>query len=163
MSGSYELDSDEERLPEGMTRVGYDADTQQYTFRDADGSYWYSEEGNRFGRLHQSAEAARQSSYTGEGVPDSVRSEDWQLMAPWMLLVMTVLLCIFWLVDSGEPAPPAVECGEGMVKYAIVKGDTCWSIAKEHGMTLDDFLASVKPQIKSCSSLRPAQMICLPG
>lgn len=31
-------DSDEERLPEGMERIGYDADTETYTYRDADGS-----------------------------------------------------------------------------------------------------------------------------
>ena len=28
------LDTDEERLPEGMRRVGYDARTQTYTYRD---------------------------------------------------------------------------------------------------------------------------------
>ncbi len=48
------LDSDEERLPSGMTRVGYDADTQVYTFRDAsDGSYWEGAPGCRYGKLHR--------------------------------------------------------------------------------------------------------------
>jgi hypothetical protein len=32
-------DTDAERLPEDMMRVGYDADTQVYTYIDADGSY----------------------------------------------------------------------------------------------------------------------------
>jgi hypothetical protein len=36
-----------------MTRVGYDADTQRYTFRDADGSLWESAEGSRYGTLHR--------------------------------------------------------------------------------------------------------------
>ncbi len=44
-------DDDEERLPEGMTRVGYDADTGVYTFQDADGSYWESAPGSRYGQL----------------------------------------------------------------------------------------------------------------
>jgi hypothetical protein len=47
------LDSDEERLPEGMTRVGYDADTQVYTYRDSDGSYWEGAPGCQYGRLHR--------------------------------------------------------------------------------------------------------------
>ena len=45
------LDTDEERLPEGMTRIGYDADTQIYTFRDSDGSTWESAPGNQYGKL----------------------------------------------------------------------------------------------------------------
>ncbi|KAL2164019.1 hypothetical protein VTH06DRAFT_3233 [Thermothelomyces fergusii] len=47
------LDSDDERLPEGMVRVGYDADTQVYTYRDSDGSYWEGAPGARYGKLHR--------------------------------------------------------------------------------------------------------------
>ena len=48
------LDSDEDRLPSGMTRVGYDADTQVYTYRDSDdGSYWEGAPGCRYGKLHR--------------------------------------------------------------------------------------------------------------
>ncbi|KAK3302592.1 uncharacterized protein B0T15DRAFT_543323 [Chaetomium strumarium] len=47
------LDTDEERLPEGMTRVAYDADTQIYTYRDSDGSYWEGAPGVRYGKLHR--------------------------------------------------------------------------------------------------------------
>ncbi|KAL2128354.1 hypothetical protein VTI74DRAFT_9295 [Chaetomium olivicolor] len=47
------LDTDEERLPEGMTRVGYDADTQVYTYRDSDGSYWEGAPGCQYGKLHR--------------------------------------------------------------------------------------------------------------
>lgn len=46
------LDSDDERLPDGMARVGYDADTHVYTFRDAaDGSCWEGAPGCQYGRL----------------------------------------------------------------------------------------------------------------
>ncbi|KAI1469281.1 uncharacterized protein F4812DRAFT_324467 [Daldinia caldariorum] len=35
------LDTDEERLPHGVKRIGYDADDQEYTFFDtSDGSIW---------------------------------------------------------------------------------------------------------------------------
>ncbi|KAI0137027.1 hypothetical protein BJ170DRAFT_589978 [Xylariales sp. AK1849] len=44
-------DTDEERLPEGMTRIGYDADDQTYTYRDTDGSTWESAPGSQYGRL----------------------------------------------------------------------------------------------------------------
>lgn len=42
------LDTDEERLPEGMKRVGYDSDTRQYTFRDSEG-LWVGEPGDEWG------------------------------------------------------------------------------------------------------------------
>jgi hypothetical protein len=47
------LDSDEDRLPAGMSRVGYDADTQIYTYRDSDGSFWEGAPGCRYGKLHR--------------------------------------------------------------------------------------------------------------
>ncbi|KAI0168780.1 hypothetical protein BJ166DRAFT_263886 [Pestalotiopsis sp. NC0098] len=46
-------DTDEERLPSGMTRIGYDADDETYTFRDADGSIWESAPGSQYGGLHR--------------------------------------------------------------------------------------------------------------
>lgn len=48
-----QYDTDEERLPSGMTRIGYDADDQTYTFRDADGSIWESAPGSQYGGLHR--------------------------------------------------------------------------------------------------------------
>lgn len=48
MPSSRWLDHDEDRLPEGMTRVGYDADEQRYTFKDAQG-LWLGEEGHEYG------------------------------------------------------------------------------------------------------------------
>jgi hypothetical protein len=48
-----QLLQDDHRLPEGMKRIGYDADTSQYAFRDRDGSLWQGPEGSgddqRFG------------------------------------------------------------------------------------------------------------------
>ena len=52
--GRYtDADSDAERLPEGMKRIGYDADTQVYTFKDADGKLWEGPPGAEYGRLHR--------------------------------------------------------------------------------------------------------------
>jgi hypothetical protein len=46
-----------------MERVCYDADSQVYTFRDADGSFWESAPGNQYGELTEvgtGTEASRQ-------------------------------------------------------------------------------------------------------
>ena len=46
-----QYDDNEYRLPCGMTRTGYDADTQTYTYRDANGFMYEGEEGNRYGKI----------------------------------------------------------------------------------------------------------------
>ncbi|KAM7201129.1 hypothetical protein V8F33_003541 [Rhypophila sp. PSN 637] len=77
------LDTDEERLPEGMTRVGYDADTQIYTYRDTDGSYWEGAPGVQYGKLfrvqsHQDA-APQLPSIT---IPDDVQGDEQPQILP---------------------------------------------------------------------------------
>ncbi|KHN94084.1 uncharacterized protein MAM_08093 [Metarhizium album ARSEF 1941] len=47
------LDPDDERLPEGISRVGYDADTESYTFQDRSGAYWEGKPGRRYGPLRR--------------------------------------------------------------------------------------------------------------
>ena len=42
---------DDHRLPEGMKRVGYDADSGKYFFRDNDGHLWEGQEGAHFGEM----------------------------------------------------------------------------------------------------------------
>jgi hypothetical protein len=46
---------DDYRLPEGMKRIGYDADTGRYYFKDTDGSIWQSSEGSEYGELTKGA------------------------------------------------------------------------------------------------------------
>ncbi|PMD20093.1 hypothetical protein NA56DRAFT_704898 [Hyaloscypha hepaticicola] len=46
-------DSDEGRLPEGMQRVGYDANAQTNTYRDQDSSFWQEAPGGRYGLLQR--------------------------------------------------------------------------------------------------------------
>jgi len=50
-----QYDTDAERLPAGMRRIGYDADTQTYTYGDADGSVWQGAPGARYGTVRQAA------------------------------------------------------------------------------------------------------------
>jgi hypothetical protein len=44
---------DDYRLPEGMTRIGYDSDTGRYRFRDKDGSIWEGAEGAEYGEMRK--------------------------------------------------------------------------------------------------------------
>lgn len=74
------LDTDEERLPEGMRRVGYDARTQTYTYRDADGSAWEGVPGARYGRLQRANTEPRRAvaatTYGSMGPHESGDDED---------------------------------------------------------------------------------------
>lgn len=56
MSRRSRYDEDARRLPEGMKRVGYNSNSQRYTFQDQnDGTFWEGSEGARFGKLMQSS------------------------------------------------------------------------------------------------------------
>jgi hypothetical protein len=47
----YQNLQDDYRLPEGFERVGYDADSGKYFFRDREGQLWEGQEGERFGEM----------------------------------------------------------------------------------------------------------------
>lgn len=57
---------DEARLPEGMTRVGYDSDTGKYYFRDSDGSLWEGPEGAQYGEMVKGESFINISHLSGE-------------------------------------------------------------------------------------------------
>jgi len=46
-----QYDEDDYRLPEGMKRIGYDADSGRYYFRDSDGSIWQGAAGAEFSEM----------------------------------------------------------------------------------------------------------------
>ncbi|KAJ6782064.1 hypothetical protein PWT90_03142 [Aphanocladium album] len=56
-------DTDEERLPEGFTRIGYDADSGVYSYQDGDGSYWDGAAGRRYGPLKRREENSELATY----------------------------------------------------------------------------------------------------
>lgn len=172
MSRFSRYDTDEERLPEGMSRVGYDADTQVYTFRDADGSYWESAPGCQYGQLTKVSD--------GDGDHDdedtapflapaqhATSKLSWRTeMRPLLnfgVLIGLFLIFIFWFLhwsarsSSGTPAP---TCTDGATSYTIQDGDTCWDIANKHGLSVDDLL---KTNIGlDCKALDVKSIICLP-
>ncbi|KAJ4496204.1 hypothetical protein C8J55DRAFT_496059 [Lentinula edodes] len=59
MSRFTQYSEDSTRLPVGLQRIAYDADTQQYTFRDENGRLYYSASGESYGHLTTVGSAAR--------------------------------------------------------------------------------------------------------
>ncbi|KAI1413652.1 hypothetical protein F5Y13DRAFT_189088 [Hypoxylon sp. FL1857] len=51
MSRRWDIDGEEERLPHGFRRVGYDADMGYYLYRDSEGALWRGPAGSRYGEL----------------------------------------------------------------------------------------------------------------
>ncbi|KAI1195591.1 carbohydrate-binding module family 50 protein [Nemania serpens] len=182
MSRWSAYDTDEERLPEGMQRIGYDADTQVYTFRDAaDGSTWESAPGNRYGELRR-VDAATPPSY-GEGDDESSPTQpltyagpgpdgagaqpSWrQEMMPllnWFLLVGVFLLVVVWFITrgSGGGAEVVRDCGDGATPYKIRAGDTCWAIAEAKSISIDALLGNNEGL--NCDRLSIGETICVPS
>jgi hypothetical protein len=159
-------DSDEERLPEGMTRVGYDADTQTYTYQDADGSYWEGPEGARYGNLHRVGQDGDETQpFISSGITDNDLKEDarkaWRYMAPFFLIIGVVLIMVFWFMggsSSGAPAP--VVCSGGTIAHVVESGETCWAIAHSAGAEVEDLIRENAGL--DCDGLQIGQSLCVP-
>ncbi|KAI0476822.1 carbohydrate-binding module family 50 protein [Xylaria cf. heliscus] len=174
-----EYDTDEERLPEGMQRVGYDADTQVYTFRDADGSLWESAPGNQYGRLRRVSDGdndddgsspSQPLTYGGPEGSGHHHQASWrQEMMPllnWFLLVGLFLLVVVWFISgSGSKGGREVvvrNCDGGDVTpYKIKTGDTCWAIAEARSISVDVLLESNEGL--NCDNLSVGETICVPA
>jgi len=171
-----QYDSDSERLPEGMTRIGYDADDQTYTYRDSDGSIWQSAPGNRYGALtcisrknhEESAQPliSEDDDHSAEWVSESAKSSwrvDMMPLLQFLLIVGLFLFAIFWFLKSSSrhSTESLGRCGEGSEECVVVSGDTCWGIAESRGLGLEDLLG-VNEGI-DCDGLAVGQKICVPG
>ncbi|EOR00789.1 hypothetical protein E3P92_01254 [Wallemia ichthyophaga] len=155
MSNRYtHYDSDAYRLPEGMRRVGYDADTQQYTFRDSQG-YYIGEPANEYGgRLtYTSPLRGNERDDDIEFTPPSFTAVNspYRPLLPFFLIVAVVLLVLVKFIYSGS----STHCKHG--EYTISKGDTCWGIAMSQHVPLDQLQQSLP-----CNALIPGTRICLP-
>ncbi|KAI2612180.1 carbohydrate-binding module family 50 protein [Hypoxylon fragiforme] len=185
-----QYDTDEERLPEGMKRIGYDADDQVYTFRDTrDGSIWESAPGNRYGQLRRVQEAAPPP-YEEEEEEDADSAKllhgkngadagsswrhDMMPLLNWFLLVGVFLLLIFWSISGsatkggkqgGADVPgTAITCDEehgSSRTYSVRAGDICWAIAENHGVSVEALVQENRGL--DCDSLRVGATICVPA
>lgn len=98
----------------------------------------------------------------------------WRYMLPFFVLVGLFLVFVFRIThssrsgdDSGGPGAgdrtggiwPNPRCAEGHDVYAIVRGDTCWDIAKNWGITVDE-LRDANQDLK-CEALEVGRKICV--
>ncbi|KAF8640850.1 hypothetical protein AX17_000498 [Amanita inopinata Kibby_2008] len=181
-----QFDEDEYNLPEGMKRIGYDADEGCYYFRDSDGSVWRGAEGARYSEMTK-VSGPRQSTSSGERTADleaapATRPDGYQLLStdgttmaykgdvntgayktlfPFFLLISVVLLLIWRLVLSPGLSAPAKLCPNlGTTPYLIQPGDTCWEISKAYGCSVDQ-LREFNPKMQ-CERLLPGSIVCVP-
>lgn len=141
-----------------MERVGYDADSSTHTFRDADGSYWESDEGVELGQLHRVGNQPQHRDGYLESWKTEQRNGFWKYFGPFALLVGVVLLLAIFYLPSGRVA--RIHCAEGLDRYVVKAGDTCWDLAESNGLTVDE-MVRLNPQL-DCNSLVPREQICLP-
>lgn len=168
MSRFSHYDTDEERLPEGMRRVGYDSDTQVYTFQDADGSYWESAPGSQYGRLTRVGEDSPSDDqpFLASDQPQPKVSWRHEMMPllHFALLISLTLVVLFWFLyrgagSGGEKAE--FKCDPGSEVYTIKARDTCWAIAEDRRISVEDILR-LNPRLV-CDALAVGSKICLPG
>ncbi|KAF2099252.1 hypothetical protein NA57DRAFT_74756 [Rhizodiscina lignyota] len=180
MSSFSQYDTDEERLPESLERVGYDADTERYTYRDTnDGSLWQGPEGARYGRLerisgaidvntpeYHSSDQVRPSfsifqipSHADQTIERGSR-QSWRYMMPFLLLIFLFLLGVWKVIGPSSSKPSAIQCGEAERAYEVRAGDTCWALSEKYDFKLDDLKKS-NPKM-DCDSLLAGEQICLP-
>ncbi|PON27684.1 hypothetical protein TGAM01_v203451 [Trichoderma gamsii] len=169
MSRFSRYDTDEERLPEGMTRVGYDADTQVYTFQDADGSYWESAPGSQYGRLtrvgsgpadHGDDDSDSDPFLAGQtaALPKVSWRHDMMPLLNFGVLVGLSLLVLFWFIGR-KPAEEKLEVVTCEHSVTIQEGDNCWDIAQAEGMSVDEILGMNTGL--DCGKLVVGHTICL--
>lgn len=180
MSRFSHLDTDEERLPHGMQRVGYDADTQVYTYQDADGSYWEGAPGQQYGQLTQVsgpssglAEEAEHDPFiphSGSG-GGSRQQQQWTEKKPWrqemrpllnffVIIGLFLLVLTWWLYRTSDGNEVAPECGQQAVPYKIEQGNTCWAIATGQKISIEDLIKANEGL--NCDKLQVGSFICVP-
>jgi hypothetical protein len=171
-----QYDTDEERLPEGMTRIGYDADEEVYTFRDTDGSIWESAPGNQYGRLTRvSRPPPPRESFDDETEPEDLpppyevvepevswRHEMMPLFNFFLIIGLFMIGVFFYLRGAvgSSHRMPKVQCGLGTVEYGIKGGDTCWAIAQMSGSSVDALRKENRGL--NCDALKIGHIICVP-
>jgi len=159
MSSYQQYQDDEEgRLPAGFKRVGYDADTEIYTYESPEGELYRGAPGNRYGRL---VSISTPIGYDAEE-PVHDNTTSYRYFLPFLLLVVVFLLIVI--------APPwkqnfafskSIECEKGSIKHNIRSGETCYALSQKYATTVEE-LAKLNPKL-SCDDLQIGQSICAPA
>jgi len=167
-----------------MKRVGYDADSGKYFFRDNEGHLWEGQEGALFGELTRVSDAAGITHSDGDDVENGPRREDgyallpgdgdgsayprnssggpYRMLFPFFLIIIVVLLLVWRLIVFPGFGPVKYsKCPEGSTRVVVAAGDTCWRIAEAHGCGLDELRKANNGKLV-CERLIPGDKICVP-
>ena len=161
------ISQDRERLPGGFRPIGYDADTQTYSYSGPDGRTYESEPGNRYGELWPI------------GVPRPPRDpaeieemkrnnrEALRMMLPFALFLLVFMFMLFKLINRGggdmkDGSPQVRECAEGYEHIQVHKGDTCWAVAEKYKVDVEELLGFEGNDEVDCDRLRIGQALCVP-
>ena len=90
----------------------------------------------------------------------------WRQLAPFFLIIGVFLLLVYKYVTSASsrlpppaaPAPPVV-CPDGLDRYVVRQGDTCWEIARAHQWTVGELVAANKEV--DCDHLQIGRELCV--
>jgi hypothetical protein len=151
-----------------MKRIGYDSDTQTYTFRDASGAIYESEPGNRYGELWPAGRGPQRTPREVEQHNAQLKKgnrESIKMILPFALLVLVFLLLLFkFLAGAGAHADleEQANCAEGDSWVQVTKGDTCYEIGEAHGLGVEELLGLMGNEKVDCDHLRIGQKICVP-
>ncbi|KAJ7589512.1 hypothetical protein C8J56DRAFT_938779 [Mycena floridula] len=173
-----QYDEDEYRLPEGMTRIGYDSDSGRYLFKDHAGNIWQGAEGAEFSEMTRVSGPSSSDQRDEEDVPPA-RADGYQALAPdansspyqetrspyrtlfpFFLVIGVILLSVWRFVLNPGFAPPPRPCPDHSVAYMVAPGDSCWAISNAHGKTVEE-LQGLNPTLV-CQNLMPGSTVCLP-
>lgn len=98
--------------------------------------------------------------------PDAVRENDrlaWRQLAPFFLIIgVFMLLGYKYITSASSHLPPVVHpvaCPDGLDRYVVGKGDTCWEIARTHQWTVGELVAANKEV--DCDHLQIGRELCV--
>lgn len=154
-----DLDDDEARLPHGFQRVGYDADTQTYTYQSPEGELYVGEPGNRYGQLRRASQEAEVELDLEDIVQENKKA--YRYFLPFLLLVIVFLLLVIappWKRNFGFG--DTLKCDAGTKKHRIKSGETCYELAKTFSTSVDE-LRRLNSDL-NCDTLQIGQQICVP-
>ncbi|KAJ8520883.1 hypothetical protein ONZ45_g2346 [Pleurotus djamor] len=173
-----QYDEDEYRLPAGVKRVGYDADTGRYYFRSGNQLY-QGPEGSEFGQLTPVSSApisisnnddddleatpSRPDGYqplATDGFPGFRNANSpYRILFPFFLGIGVILLLIWRLIVYPGLSPPPPPCQNSRL-YIAQPGDNCWEIAQTFHCPWEEF-KELNTKV-DCEHLMPGTSICVP-
>ncbi|OCH92987.1 hypothetical protein OBBRIDRAFT_772415 [Obba rivulosa] len=186
-----QYDEDDYRLPEGMKRVGYDADTGKYYFRDQAGTLWEGPEGAQYGELRRASEApqvvsqpevenenddleaapGRADGYqplatdvdqTPHSPSRGFQMSSYRMLFPFFLLVVVALLLVIRLVHSpGAVDPPLAKLCPNSTEVYRVQQGDTCWGLSQARGCSVDKMREVNSGLE-CDKLTPGQLVCLP-